>query len=177
MQARRINDEVYVADERIVRVTRHHIERLRELAADTPRRRVRLCAHKDSRDALHEMLIVLDSATYIQPHRHRNKSESFHVIDGLLSVVVFTDDGRIEDVIRLGDYASGRTFFYRLADAAYHTVLLESERAVFHETTNGPFRREETEFAPWAPAEADAAAARQFLDQLTQEVNGFRPAA
>jgi cupin fold WbuC family metalloprotein len=177
MQVRRINNEVYVADERIVRVTRHDIERLRALAADTPRRRVRLCAHKDTRDSLHEMLIVLDSATYIQPHRHHGKSESFHVIEGLLSVVVFSEDGRVEDVIRLGDYTSGRTFYYRLAEPAYHTLLLESDRAVFHETTNGPFRREETEFAPWAPAEANAEAARAYLQQLAQTVTGFSPAA
>jgi cupin fold WbuC family metalloprotein len=177
MQARRINDEVYVADQRIVRVTRQDVERLRALAAGTPRRRVRLCAHKDTGDPLHEMLIVLDSASYVRPHRHHNKSESFHVVEGALSVVIFTEDGRIGDVIRMGDYASGRTFYYRLAEPAYHTVLLESERAVFHETTNGPFRREETEFAPWAPAEGDAEAAQLYLRHLGKSVSGFRPAA
>jgi cupin fold WbuC family metalloprotein len=168
MQTRRANDEVYVADEPIVKVTRGDVEWLKGLAAGTKKRRVRLCAHKNSQDALHEMLIVLDGATYVRPHRHRDKSESFHVVEGELSVVVFGEEGKVRDVIRLGEYASARQFYYRLAEPAYHTVLIESASAVIHETTNGPFDRKETEFAPWSPPEEDEEAGRRYLRELAQ---------
>jgi cupin fold WbuC family metalloprotein len=168
VRTRRLNDEVYVADEPIVKVTRRDVEWLKGLAGATQRRRVRLCAHKDSKDALHEMLIVLDGATYVRPHRHRGKSESFHVVEGKLSVVVFDEHGTVRETIRLGEYASGRQFYYRLAEPAYHTVLIESASAVIHETTNGPFDRAETEFAPWSPSEEDAEAGRRYLRELAE---------
>ena len=168
MQTRRVNDEVYVADEPIVKVTRRDVDWLKGLAADTRRRRVRLCAHKSTQDALHEMLIVLDGATYVRPHRHRGKSESFHVVEGAVSVVVFDDAGTVREVVRLGEYASGRQFYYRLAEPAYHTVLIESASAVIHETTNGPFDRSETDFAPWSPPEEDAEAGRCYLRELAE---------
>jgi cupin fold WbuC family metalloprotein len=168
VQTRRVNDEVYVADEPIVKVTRHDVDWLKGLAAGTRKRRVRLCAHKNTQDTLHEMLIVLDGATYVRPHRHRGKSESFHVVEGRLSVVVFDEAGGIREAIRLGEYASGRQFYYRLAEPAYHTVLIESVSAVIHETTNGPFDRAETEFAPWSPPEEDAEAGRRYLLALAE---------
>jgi cupin fold WbuC family metalloprotein len=168
VRTRRVNDEVYVADEPIVKVTRRDVEWLKGLAGATGRRRVRLCAHKDAKDALHEMLIVLDGATYVRPHRHRGKSESFHVVEGKLSVVVFDEHGTVRETIRLGEYASGRQFYYRLAEPAYHTVLIESASAVIHETTNGPFDRSETEFAPWSPPEEDAEAGRRYLRELAE---------
>ena len=81
MDARRINDEVYVSDGPIVKVSRDDVEELKRLAGRTPRQRVRLCAHHRAEDALHEMLIVLGRGTYVRPHRHVNKTESFHVIE------------------------------------------------------------------------------------------------
>ncbi len=170
MQVKRINDEVYVADEPVVKVSRDGIAMLKRLAGATRRQRVRLCAHQDTQDTLHEMLIVLHQGTYVRPHRHRNKSESFHIIEGALTVVLFSDLGEIREVIPMGSYASDRKFYYRLAEPAYHTVLLDGESAVMHETTNGPFDRAETEFAPWAPPEEDAAGAQQYQAALLQRL-------
>src|SRR5579871_6304546 len=170
MKARRINDEVFVADEPIVRVTGTDVERLKLLAPATPRRRVRLCAHRRTDDRLHEMLIVLGRGGYVRPHRHVGKSESFHLIDGKLTVVVFTDDGLVREALRLGSLGSGRPFYYRLDEAAYHTVLVETELAVVHETTNGPFDRRETQFAPWSPDEDDPEAGRGYLADLHRQL-------
>jgi cupin fold WbuC family metalloprotein len=170
MEARRINDEVYVAAEPIVTVTRADVERLSGLAAATKRRRVRLCAHRTTQDSLHEMLIVLDAGGYVRPHRHPNKSESFHVVAGALSVLLFGEDGEPRRAIRLGDYASGRPFYYRLAEPTYHTVFVESAVAVVHETTNGPFDRADTEPAPWSPPEDDAERGRRFLQDVARKL-------
>ena len=48
--------------------------------------------------------------------------------------------------------------------------MIRSERVIFHETTNGPFRREDTIFAPWAPEESDEAAGARFLSSLADQV-------
>ena len=55
----------------------------------------------------------------------------------------------------MGPMGSGEIFYHRLADAWFHTVIPTSEMVVFHETTNGPFRRQDTIFAPWSPPEDD----------------------
>lgn len=114
------------------------------------------------------MLIALDRGTYVRPHRHPDKSESFHVVEGALSVVLFGDEGQVRETIPLGEYASGRAFYYRLAEPVYHTLLVQSPVAVIHETTNGPFDRSATEYAPWAPAEEDGDASCAYLHELAK---------
>ena len=83
-----------------------------------------------------------------------------------MTVVVFTEDGAIREVLRLGSYPSDRLFYYRLAEPFFHTVLLDADLAVIHETTNGPFDRRETEFACWAPEEEDHEAVHRYQTAL-----------
>jgi hypothetical protein len=48
--------------------------------------------------------------------------------------------------------------------------LIRSEVLVFHETTGGPFRRADTEFASWAPDDTDVLAVGRFLADLEERV-------
>lgn len=161
--------EVTVASDDIVCVTAADLAGIRDRATHSARRRARLCAHRTTADPLHEMLICLARETYVRPHRHEGKSESFHIIEGELDVVLFRDDGAVRDVIPMGPYESGRVFFYRLAEACFHTVLVNTPHVLFHETTNGPFDPADTEFASWAPAEGEANAA-EYMNQLRRNV-------
>jgi cupin fold WbuC family metalloprotein len=147
--------EVFQATGDVVRVMARDLEAVLHAAKSSSRKRARICSHPTSADSLHEMLIVLDHRTIIRPHRHAGKSESFHMIQGELAVVLFSESGSIVDVIEMGPLGSGKTFYYRLNAAIYHTVLVRSEQVLFHETTNGPFVAEQTEFAPWAPDTQD----------------------
>lgn len=148
-----ITPEVLYTTDRVTWTAAADIAKLKEMAQANPRKRIRLCAHPDTDDALHEMLIVHSSGNYVPPHRHPGKSESFHIIEGTLTVIVFTDDGDVDKVIPMGPSGSDDAFFYRLSASCYHTVIPTSDVVVFHETTNGPFRREDMEFAPWSPGE------------------------
>ena len=150
---RELNQEVLVADEELVRVSALEVSRLKAAAAMNQRRRMRILAHHDVGDPLHEMLIVHQRDVYVRPHKHIGKSESLHVIEGEADVVFFTEGGSVREVVPIGTATSGRTFYYRLAASWYHTLLVRSEFLVFHEVTNGPFKPEDTLFAPWAPDE------------------------
>lgn len=165
--------EVYLAAGQIPRVARSEIEFLKQKLQDSSRGRVRLCAHPGNEDLLHEMFIVMSRATYIRPHRHGNKSESFHIIEGLVDVVIFDNEGAITEVVALGDLQSGHDFFYRLSLSAYHTLVIHSQLVVIHEITNGPFRPGDAEFAPWAPDEADQPAYRKFVEELAIRTKVF----
>lgn len=163
----KFNDEVLYTDDSIVEVDRADIQRLKQAALANPRRRIRLCGHRDVDSTLHEMLIVHTRGTYVRPHKHLDKSESFHVIEGVADVVVFDDSGNVTEVVAMGDYGSGRKFFYRLSDPSFHTLLIQSEFFVFHEITNGPFVRADTVFAPWAPEGKNEALEQRFLHEIS----------
>jgi cupin fold WbuC family metalloprotein len=162
---REVSRDVLTADGGVVRVSAADVATIAERGVRSPRKRARLCTHPGPADPLHEMLICLARGTYVRPHRHVGKSESFHIIEGQLDVVLFRDDGAIRDVIRMGPYQTGLAFFYRLMEPCYHTVLVHTPLVIFHETTNGPFDPADTEFAPWAPAEGGPGVAA-FLDRI-----------
>lgn len=166
MKTKAESAEVLYSLDQIVTVDAAFLEQLKRDALLNPRKRIRLCAHRTVDDRVHEMIIVHTKDTYVRPHRHTGKSESFHVIDGTVDVVVFDDRGDVAQVIPMGPAGSGRAFFYRIADPLYHTLLIRSDVLVFHEATTGPFRREETSFAPWAPDESDPAAVATFLQSV-----------
>ena len=164
------NKEVLYATDDVVRVDASDIGELKRKARGNPRRRIRICAHKDISESIHEMLIVHEKSCYVQPHKHVNKIESFHIIEGSADILLFDEDGRINQSIMMGDYATGRKFFYRLPPSRYHTLLIQSEVLVFHETTNGPFRPQDTVWAPWAPGEIDEDEVSQYMAMLADSI-------
>jgi cupin fold WbuC family metalloprotein len=167
---RRVSPEVLYTEEAITTARRGDIDSFKQLSLENPRKRIRLCAHGAPGDALHEMLIVHERGAYVRPHKHPGKTESTHIVEGQVDVVVFDDAGNIERVIRMGDYASGRTFYYRMAVPVFHTLIVRSDVLVFHETTNGPFDRKDTVFAPWAPEESDAPGAERFIAGVDEKI-------
>jgi cupin fold WbuC family metalloprotein len=165
------NPEVAYSDDEIVSVRRTDLEALVEHSSHNPRRRVRLCAHGDPRQPLHEMLIIHERSAYVRPHRHPGKSESMHVIAGLVDVVIFDERGDITRVIGMGDYASGKTFYYRMAAPLFHTLLIRSDVLIFHETTDGPFKSGSSVFPEWAPDGADPSLSERYVRNLDQRIN------
>ena len=139
-----------------------------------PRRRTRLCVHRSAEDRLHEMLIVHHREAYVRAHRHLGKAESMHIIKGETDLVLFDGAGAVTEVITMGEFGSGRPFYYRMSDAIYHSLIIRSEWLVFHEVTSGPLRREESEFAPWAPADDDALAVQAFLAATEDQLRTLR---
>jgi len=170
MRTRRESDEVLYPDEAVVVVGPADIEELKVAAKGNARCRIRLCSHRNVGDRVHEMLIVHERDTYVRPHKHLGKSESFHVIEGLCRVVLLDDVGQVVRIVALGDHASGRAFYYRISDPYFHTLVIESDALVFHETTAGPFDPAETVFACWAPQ--DGKEARRYLEGLRASVEG-----
>jgi cupin fold WbuC family metalloprotein len=168
-----LSPEVLIAEGPLVNVGAETISLLVERAKMAPRLRVRLCAHPDDQDPLHEMIIVMAEGTYIRPHRHTNKSESMHIIHGFADIVRFSEEGDIDQIIQLGSFESGQTFFQRVSDSRYHTLMLRSAYVVVHETTNGPFQAGQAQFAPWSPDENDSSK-EDFINRLKLRCDEFK---
>jgi cupin fold WbuC family metalloprotein len=176
MNLEKRSDEVFVALDPIVSWGDEEIAFVKRTALANPRRRARICAHRSNDDALHEMIIAIAASSYIHPHRHIDKAESFHIIEGEVDVVVFDDAGVVTDVIELGGAGSGRRFYYRLSHSAFHTLLIRTEYLVVHEVTNGPFAPERTLLAPFAPPEKQQHAAHEYMKRVAGQVTKFRQA-
>lgn len=163
--------EVLYSTDPVLSVNHEDIALLIAMADRTKRRRIRLCAHPNPQDNLHEMLIVHARGTYVPPHAHPGKSEAFHVISGDMTVFVFDENGTITHRIPMSAMDSTRSFYYRLSTALYHTVVPETEWVVFHEITNGPFLPSGQKRAPWAPG-MDGALNEQtdFINNLMAHV-------
>jgi|TARA_Y100000310_G_C20414881_1_gene683818 cupin fold WbuC family metalloprotein len=170
MNTIRFNEEVLYATDDVVKVDANDIEELKQKARQNPRRRIRICVHKDLDNSIHEMLIVHEKSCYVRPHKHIKKTESFHIIEGSVNIILYEKDGQINETIEMGAYSTGQKFFYRLPPSHYHTLLIESDVLVFHEITNGPFRPEDTVWAPWAPEETDKNEVTHYMKMLTYSV-------
>jgi cupin fold WbuC family metalloprotein len=145
------------------------------LAAQSPRGRARICTHRAPGDALHEMFIAVPPGGYVRPHRHLTRAESFHVLSGRATILLFEEDGRPRAAFEVGDLASGRPFYYRLDAPVFHALLVEEGPFLFHETTTGPFDPATTQAAPWAPEESDPGAGCDFLQAALRRIAGGAP--
>ena len=173
IELERVNDEIFVARDSIVTFGEKEASFIKSQAIRSPRFRARICAHKSDGDLLHEMLIAISSESYIHPHKHIAKSESFHIVEGSADVLIFDDFGNITNIVKLGAPGSGRSYFYRLSEDSFHTMIIQSNILLVHEVTNGPFDREQTVLAPFAPPECDKIAVRDYIKHLSGEVAKF----
>ncbi len=174
MQIKKFNEEVWYTKEEITNISRQDIASLKKMAMVNPRKRIRLCSHRSVEDTVHEMLIIHTKETYVRAHKHLHKSESFHLIEGSVDVLLFDDNGQLRQVVEMGDYSSGKQFYFRMDGPVYHTLIINSDFIVFHETTQGPFVRTDTVFAPWAPEEKDVSTVKIFMDQLKKSKEIFQ---
>ncbi len=152
----------------ILEITPKIIDDLKRRALASPRKRFRLCMHHSTAHQTQEMLIVFHKDTFMPPHRHpEGKSESYHVVEGSMTVYFFNDEGKVIRSIEMGEAGGEKAFLYRLSCNAWHMPVPTSECVVYHETYSGPFEKDyDVEFPPWAPQEEDKDQVKRFLADI-----------
>ncbi len=148
------------------------LDELKAKALAAPLKRARINLHEHLTDRVQEMVIAEHRSTYVRPHRHPGRLESFHILNGACTVVIFNDAGAVTKVVRLSAGSlpvSGRHVICRQRESVWHTLLIESEFAVIHEVVEGPFPYE-TEWAPWSPG-VDDVRVPLYLDELRRQVS------
>lgn len=163
-----MSDSIY-NKENILEITPEVINDLKRKALASPRKRFRLCMHHSNNDPTHEMLIVLNNkTTFMPPHRHpKGKSESYHVVEGSMTVYFFNDEGKVIKTIDMEESGGENPFLYRLSSNKWHMPVPTSEWLVYHETYTGPFEKDiDVEFPQWAPQEFEKEKIKRFLTSL-----------
>jgi cupin fold WbuC family metalloprotein len=174
LRMKRQSPEVLLSDEPVGKFGRAEMEILRQALPGTSGRRVRVCMHKDTQDSYQEMFIMFAKGSYLAASKHLGKDESVNVIEGKADFVLFDDAGEITNVIAVGDQSTGLPFYLRTPHERYHAWIVRSDVFAVHETTEGPFRREDTVLAPWSPSDLkDAVAVPKYQDQLEKQAAQF----
>lgn len=162
---------IFFKNKDIEKITPQDIEFLKNKSKENARKSARMCLHKDAKDKLHEMIIVHTKEKYIRPHKHSNKAESLHVIEGNADAVFFDEKGNITNVVEMGPFGSGSAFYCRISQPVYHSLIIKTDFFAFHESTEGPFDRSRTIFAPWSPEENDDAQINKFINLIRNNVS------
>ena len=171
MENRKINDEVLYPKDKFVSLKAADLQFLKTEALKNPRQRIRLCAHANLDDKVHEMFIVHGADAYVRPHRHLNKTESLFLVEGEADAIFFNDAGDVVQRIAMGPMGSGKQFYYRLCEPLYHSLFIKSDAISFFEVTSGPFNPDDTQFPSWAPDGKDETKARQYMNALGRGVS------
>ena len=158
--------EVYYLTGSQVLLEKKNFDQLIDLAFRSKSQRARYCTHQNKGSNLHEMFEVFTRQTYLRPLKQEKKIYSFHIIQGAVDIYLFSNAGEVTDVISLGDFQSGKTFYFRPPANTYRTLLTMTDFVLYHEVTTGPFQKEDTIFAHWAPQENDTDGIGQFILQL-----------
>ncbi len=110
---------------------------------------VRICLHHDRESILQEMIVVHRKGGSFEPHKHPEKDESYHLIDGRMRVDLYDPNGRVQQSLIIGGPGSGLPFLVRVARDTWHATVPDTEFVVFHESRPGPFTRGDSVFADW----------------------------
>jgi cupin fold WbuC family metalloprotein len=88
-------------------------------------------------------------------------------------VLFFNNEGNLEELVEMGDHRSGKAFLLHFPADRWHTVLPRSNLVIYVEVIPGPYRAENTHFAPWAPPNEDVAGGLKFLAGLFAPETGL----
>ena len=129
----------------VITIKEIDLEKIKMAAEEAPLRRARYCLHQTHDDKVQEMVIAYCYDSKIPIHRHRNKSESFHIIEGEIEALFYDDEGNITKKIKMGPMGSGMPFLLRMSSECWHSARLLTNYVIIHETVAGPFIKEEDE--------------------------------
>lgn len=133
------------------------LQKLFKEAANSPRKRTHYEMHSGQHDRIQKFLNILQPGSYIPPHRHpeKGKWESFQIITGVVKVVIFSEDGVVEDCVVLS-HDSG-TYIAEIAEKQWHSIVALEKNSALLELKPGPYDPKAAKhFANWAPNEEEA---------------------
>ena len=158
----------FYCTEGVVAIDRDVVRNLVKVGRTYGQGRARICLHQAPTADFHEMLIVEHRVGYYRPHRHQQKSESCHIIEGRAVMCVFDDAGKLVQACQLGPR---HHLVCRVEADRWHTVIPLTPYVVYVESKPGPFLGPADSLYPaWAP-EAHHASAARYRQALQQKIH------
>ena len=139
------------------------LDELAAKATASPRRRAHFNVHAEASDPVQRFFVAAGRDSYFRPHRHLTRSELTIVLRGGFDLLLFDNDGKVLSRHSAGGDCGNLGF--EVPRATWHTLLALADGSTFLEVKQGPYDpATAAEFAPWAPAEGDAAVPGYLAD-------------
>jgi cupin fold WbuC family metalloprotein len=149
------------------------LDELAAKAAGHPRARAHHTIHASAADPVQRFIVVALRDSYFRPHRHVTRSELALVVRGRFDVLTFDESGCVLARFAVGEGTA--SLGYETPQGTWHTLIPGDDGGAFLEVKEGPYDpATAAQFAPWSPAEGEAAVAA-FMDWLRRAAPGDTP--
>ena len=116
---------------------------------------------------VHRMLNALEPGTYLPPHRHSDKEETYLVLRGRLMAFFYDEEGNVTEKICLNPL-EGR-YGLEIPPRTWHSIIALESGTVIFEIKKGPYQPLSPEdMAIWAPASDDVEGVKAFVERMLE---------
>ncbi|WP_291530271.1 WbuC family cupin fold metalloprotein [Bacteroides sp. UBA939] len=148
-------------------ITEELLDNVTREAQENPRLRMNYNLHESLDAPIHRLLNALEPGTYLPPHRHINKEETYLVLRGSLLAFFYDDLGNVTEKVCL-DPSAGN-YGLEIPAATWHSIIVLESGTVIFEIKRGPYQSLSPEdIAPWAPASSDLEGAAVFMKRMLE---------
>lgn len=148
-------------------ITETLLDEVTEQARKSPRLRMNHNFHESMEAPIHRMLNALEPGTYLIPHRHPDKEETYLLLRGSLIALLFDEEGKVIDKVtlnpKMGNYG------IEIPAGTWHGIVVLEPGTVIYEIKQGPFSPLTPEnFASWAPAPTDREKVNAYMKSMME---------
>lgn len=136
-------------------------------AQENPRLRMNYNFHTSLDAPIHRLLNALEPGTYLPPHRHADKEETYLVLRGSLLAFFYDDLGNVTEKVNLNPSAG--VYGLEIPSGTWHSIIALESGTVIFEIKSGPYQPLPLEdIASWAPAPSDLEGAAIYMKRMLE---------
>ncbi len=146
------------------------LDQLTKQAVGSVRLRQHLNLHQNYEEPCQRLLNAIEPNSYIRPHSHgiEQGPETLFAIRGLMALILFSHDGKIQRVLRFGagvhSLDPSVLAGVEILPGEWHTVISLEHASILLEMKGGPFNPVAPKYpAFWAPEEDSDQALNYFV--------------
>lgn len=148
-------------------VTEELLDAITTQAKESPRLRMNHNFHAAMDAPIHRLLNALEPGTYLPPHRHMDKEETYLVLRGSLFAFFFDEAGAVVEKVCLNP--SEGKYGLEIPPCTWHSIIALESGTVIYEIKKGPYQPLPLEdIAPWAPSPSDEVGVKAFMKRMLE---------
>lgn len=148
-------------------ITEELLDAVTSQAKENSRLRMNYNFHATMDAPIHRLLNALEPGTYLPPHRHRDKEETYLVLRGSLLACFYDEAGNVTERALLNP--SEGKYGLEIPPCTWHSIVALESGTVIFEIKKGPYSPLSPEdLASWAPAASDEEGAKGFMKRMLE---------
>lgn len=148
-------------------ITEELLDTVTAQAKENPRLRMNYNLHTTMDAPVHRMLNALEPDTYLPPHRHTDKDETYLVLRGSLLAFFYDEVGNVTEKVCLNP-VKGK-YGLEIPPCTWHSIIALESGTVIFEIKKGPYQPLPLQdLASWAPAATDVEGIKAFMKRMLE---------